>query len=106
MFVVSLSFAGSISGRRKARVRPFETITIKTRRESTTNTDLAATCKAILIPISDFSCSRFSEFMPQAESVIVSSDGMCSPLIELAIWDGLPSRTKDPPVVSLAGGFC
>jgi hypothetical protein len=63
MFVVSLS-QGNPQGRQKAReFARSETITIKPRRESK-ESGLAATCRAILIPISDFSCSQFSEFLP------------------------------------------
>jgi hypothetical protein len=62
MFVVSLS-QGNPQSRQKAReFARSETITIKPRRESK-ESGLAATCRAILIPISDFSCSQFSEFL-------------------------------------------
>jgi hypothetical protein len=62
MFVVSLSRGQSS----RHKLAPTETITIKPRRESK-EPGLAATCETILIPIFDFRCSRFSEFLsPQA----------------------------------------
>jgi hypothetical protein len=60
IFVVSLSL-GQSSDRQRREIAPSETITIKPRRESK-EPGLAATCQAILIPISGFRCSPFSEF--------------------------------------------
>jgi hypothetical protein len=60
MFVVSLAVGLSLAAGRR-EFAPSETITIKTRRKGK-QPGLAATCKTILIPICDFSCSRLSEF--------------------------------------------
>jgi hypothetical protein len=73
-------FRGPISDRRKARVRPFGNDHDQDQTREHNQPDLAATCKVILIPISDVSCSLFSEFVLQDASVIISSDGVRGPI--------------------------